>query len=51
LGWAMLAAGHQNEAVRLIREALDQAHTVGLRTSRVSAIEESLRLAESGTIG
>jgi tetratricopeptide (TPR) repeat protein len=51
LGWAMLATGHQDEAVRLLREALDQAHLVGLRASRVSAIEESLRLAESGTIG
>ncbi|HEY3610905.1 MAG TPA: hypothetical protein VGL06_25640 [Pseudonocardiaceae bacterium] len=51
LGWAMLAAGHQDEAVRLIREALDQARVVGLRASRVSAIEESLRLAESGEIG
>jgi hypothetical protein len=51
LGWAMLAAGHQDQAIKLIREALDQAHTVRLRMSRISAIEESLRLAESGTIG
>ena len=51
LGWALLAADRQEEAVALIREALEQAHMVGLRASRVSAIEESLRLAESGSIG
>jgi hypothetical protein len=51
LGSAMLAAGHQDEAVELIREALDQAHVVGLRPSRISGIEESLRLAESGEVG
>ena len=51
LGWAMLAADRQDEALVLIREALDQAHNVGLRASRVLAIETSLRLAESGEIG
>ncbi|HEX4703327.1 MAG TPA: tetratricopeptide repeat protein [Pseudonocardiaceae bacterium] len=51
LGWATMAAGRQDEAVGLMREALDQARVVGLRASRVAGIEESLRLAESGKIG
>lgn len=51
LGWAMIASDRQDEAVRLISEALDQARAVGLRASRIAAIEESLRLAKSGQIG
>jgi tetratricopeptide (TPR) repeat protein len=51
LGWAVLAAGQQDAAVRLLQEALDQARTVGLRASRVAGIEESLRKAQSGEIG
>ncbi|HEX4222536.1 MAG TPA: tetratricopeptide repeat protein [Pseudonocardiaceae bacterium] len=50
-GWAMIANGRQDEAVGLIGEALDQARAVGLRASRIAAVEESLRLARSGEIG
>lgn len=51
LGWAMLAAGDQDEAVRLAKEALGQARELGLRPSRIAGIEESLRKAEAGEIG
>lgn len=51
LGWAVMADGRPDEAVRLHREAVDQARAIGLRAGRVAAIEESLRLAESGENG
>lgn len=51
LGWAMLAAGRQDEAVALIREALEHARAAGLRESRVARLEKSLRLAETGEPG
>lgn len=51
LGWAMLVAGRQDEAVRLAREAVDQARAIGLQPSRVADIEESVRKAEAGEIG
>lgn len=51
LGWAEQLAGRQDEAVRLMRQAVDQARAVGLRAERVESIEESLRRVEAGEVG
>jgi tetratricopeptide (TPR) repeat protein len=46
LGEAELATGNRLEALRLLREAVHQAHTAGLSAQRVGWAEQALRDAE-----
>ena len=46
LGEAELAAGNRPEALRLLHEAVHQAHAVGLSAQRVGWAEQALRDAE-----